>query len=79
MEIRPMAEAPKTAKWILLKMPRRRGYPNFYWVVAHWADGGGEEQPRFRGWFYDTGFDYRGLTEEPIGWVELPGICYEQS
>lgn len=21
------------------------------WIIVHWADGGGEEQPRFRGWW----------------------------
>lgn len=69
--LRPMNEAPQDATSFLAWATDR--YGNRRWLVVHWADGGGEEQPRFRGWFHWTG---HGHTEiEPkylLGWTTLP-------
>lgn len=67
----PIGTAPKNAIEIILLIPRRgKGWPTMRAVIGHWADGGGEEQPRFRGWFYDTGYDYAQL-EDPTHWLPL--------
>lgn len=67
----PIETAPRTAKEILLLIPRGgKGWPTMRAVVGHYADGGGDEQPRFRGWFYDTGYGYNEL-DEPTHWAPL--------
>ena len=73
--LRPMREAPTTGPVteILAATTDRAGCNG--WLIVHYADGGGEEQPRFRGWFYWTGYDFRQVpTESLIGWLPLPAI-----
>lgn len=70
---RSMNTAPKNATWVLLRVPcARKGLPATMTIVGHWADGGGDEQPRFRGWFQDTGYGFAEITPEPTGWMPLP-------
>lgn len=42
--------------------------------VAHWAYGGGEDQPAFGpDWFYWNGYSYCSLNcKEILGWMKLP-------
>lgn len=68
--LRPISEAPTNATAILAWSSDR--YGNRFWIVAHWAQGGGEEQPPFRGWFYQCGDGYAQVGFEMLGWVELP-------
>lgn len=69
----PMETAPKDATWVLLRLPNKRvGAPQHRLVVAHWADGGGDDQPRFKGWFTDDGYNFRAVVDEPDGWMPLP-------
>ena len=73
-----MDTAPRNASWILLKIPKRAGWPNYRVVVAHFAEGGGDEQPRFGpAWFWDGGGEYLEIGEEPIGWMHLPDGVYQ--
>lgn len=65
----PMTTAPKDATEVMLLMNTQAIYPR-----AHWADGGGEEQPAFRGWFVQdketkTCHEIRGT---PDGWLPIP-------
>lgn len=60
---RTMDTAPLTATWVEVKLADGRE------LIAHWACGGGEEQPPFRGWF----IKYRGCNgfygiADPISW-----------
>lgn len=44
-------------------------------VIAHWAYGGGEDQPPFGpAWFYRTGWGFNELPKEakPLAWMEVP-------
>lgn len=59
-----MASAPMNATWVEVKM--RNGKI----LKAHWAAGGGEEQPAFRGWFVDAGSYMRGIAD-PVAWRPL--------
>jgi hypothetical protein len=61
--------APRDATWLLLRVPKEYGYPNYRWVVGHWADGGGDEQPRFRGWFFNDGYSMRQIIPDPTHWL----------
>jgi hypothetical protein len=73
--MRPMSEAPITGpvKEILVATTDRAGCKG--WLIAHYADGGGEDQPRFRGWFFWTGHDFRQIeTGRLLGWMPLPEI-----
>lgn len=73
--LRPMSEAPTTGpvKDILVATTNRAGCKG--WLIAHYADGGGEEQPRFQGWFYWTGHGFDQVpTDSLIGWVPLPDL-----
>ena len=68
-----MSEAPTTGPIveILVATTDRAGCNG--WLIAHYADGGGEEQPRFRGWFYWTGYDFDQIdSSKLIGWLPLP-------
>lgn len=92
---------PKDATWVLLRvrMPppvderphwRRELERTERLVRAHWAHGGGEDQPPFGpGWFEDWGLnakhgykevegeatDWRPLTGEATDWRPLTGVC----
>lgn len=65
-----MSAAPKDATSILVWCRDR--YGNRFWLCVHWAQGGGEDQPPFRGWFYHCGDGYAEVQHEMLGWVELP-------
>jgi len=78
--LRPMSEAPTTGpvKEILVATSNRAGCKG--WLIAHYADGGGEEQPPFRGWFYWTGYGFDQVpTESLIGWIPLPDLVASTS
>lgn len=70
--LQPMSAAPKDATEILAATRDRHG--NRRWVVIHWAQGGGEEQPRFVGWFYWCGDGYAEVRVEMVGWIHLPDV-----
>jgi hypothetical protein len=59
--------APRDATEVELRIPKK-GHPGFYRQIAHWADGGGDDQPRFRGWFRDTGYGFAEIGGEPDAW-----------
>lgn len=71
--LRPMSEAPMTGmpREILVATTNRAGCNG--WLIAHYADGGGEEQPRFRGWFFWSGHAFLQIDEKTLlGWLPLP-------
>lgn len=60
---RPIQSAPRDCTWVEVWNGRET-------IHAHYADGGGEDQPRFRGWFTDDS-DGRGFTAvqpQPTHW-----------
>lgn len=66
----PIETAPKDASELLLRVPGERG--RFRAVVGHWAsDLSGEEQPPFRGWFYNTGYGFAEISPTPTQWARL--------
>lgn len=72
-ELRPMSEAPMTGPVveILVATTNRAGCEG--WLIAHYADGGGDDQPRFRGWFFWTGSCFQEIAHgELLGWLPLP-------
>jgi hypothetical protein len=71
-DIQPMGEAPKDATELLVVAKDR--YGNRFWIVVHWAQGGGEDQPPFRGWFYQCGDGYAQVGFEMLGWLPLPRL-----
>jgi hypothetical protein len=72
-KVRPLDEAPKDATYILALATDR--YSNRRWLVVHWAQGGGEEQPPFRGWFYWCGDGNAEIDPKYIlGWMPLPEV-----
>lgn len=69
--IRPMDEAPVNATEILAWATDR--YGNKRWLVVHYAHGGGDDQPPFRGWFYHCGDGYSEIElKHLLGWTDLP-------
>lgn len=67
---KPIATAPRNATHVLLVVEHRgaRGI----WV-AHWADGGGEDQPMFGpAWFYGTGYDFCEIPGKATHWAPVP-------
>lgn len=58
---RDMDSAPKDATWIRVLLEDGAE------CRAHWACGGGEEQPPFKGWFVARG-DYFSEVE-PLKWM----------
>lgn len=73
--LRPMSEAPTSGPVveILVATTDRAGCNG--WLIAHYANGGGEEQPRFRGWFFWTGYEFQQIkTEKLLGWLPLPSL-----
>ena len=74
--LRPMNEAPTTGPVveILAATNDRAGCRG--WLIVHYADGSGEEQPRFRGWFFWTGYDFREIEgDKLLGWLPLPTLA----
>jgi hypothetical protein len=74
-ELRPMSEAPTTGpvREILVATTDRAGCRG--WLIVHYASGGGEDQPAFRGWFFWTGYDFSQADEKKfIGWIPLPEV-----
>ena len=72
-ELQSLDTAPKNATYILALATDR--YRNRFWLVVHWAQGGGEEQPPFRGWFYHCGDGYSEIQPQYIlGWMPLPEV-----
>ncbi len=72
-QLRPMSAAPITGPVaeILVATTDRAGCNG--WLIVHYAGGGGEDQPRFRGWFFWTGFDFREIDGKSLlGWLPLP-------
>lgn len=61
---RDMKTAPMDATWVEVMMK------NGGVVRAHWAEGGGEEQPPFRGWFVDAGSFFREI-DRPVAWKPI--------
>jgi len=73
--LRPMSEAPMSGPMmdILVAMVDRHG--NRRWTISHYAFGGGEDQPPFRGWFFWTGHGYAQLDAHGmLGWLPLPQV-----
>ncbi len=72
MKWKTMESAPKDAREVLV-LVERNGIR--FVMVAHWAsDLSGEEQPAFRGWFYNTGYGYNALPADPKMWHPLPEL-----
>ena len=66
-----MAEAPKDATEILVYTKDRAGCNG--WLIVHYAQGGGEEQPPFIGWFFWTGYHFQQINSSAfLGWLPLP-------
>lgn len=73
--LRPMSEAPTTGPVveILAVTTDRAGCAG--WLIVHYAIGGGEDQPPFRGWFYWTGHCFAQVEESKlVGWIPLPKV-----
>ena len=67
--------APKNASNVILRVPCKRLHPDHREVIAHWAsDLSGEEQPPYKGWFYDDGHGFSAVTPEPTHWRALPAV-----
>jgi len=78
-QLRPMSEAPTTGPIveILVATTDRAGCNG--WLIAHYAEGGGEEQPRFQGWFYWTGHGFDQIDDSKLmGWLPLPALDREK-
>lgn len=64
-DLRPMAEAPETAAWIVLWYVDGI---NLYPIAAHYACGDGDGlMPRFDGWFKWSGGRGSGFIPAPTG------------
>lgn len=64
-----ISTAPRNASEILLRVPKS-GWPGFRRVVGHWAcDLSGEEQPGFKGWFWDHGNGFALVSPDPTHWM----------
>ena len=64
----PIETAPKDATEIVARVQLRNTMlPQT--LVIHWADGGGDDQPRFGpGWFYWCGSGYCEVNGKVLGW-----------
>jgi hypothetical protein len=66
------------ARQILMGYVDKYGNPSF--LVIHYAYGGGEEQPPFKGWFYKApggdGFYEVPSWIKPLVWCYLPDYSY---
>jgi len=70
MTWQPIETAPKDATEILLLVEKDgMKHP----IVAHWAHGGGEDQPPFGpAWFRWTGWDFAEVIHKPTHWAPIP-------
>ena len=67
---KPIYSAPKNATEILLLVEKNG---ERHALVAHWAEGGGEDQPRFGpAWFRWTEWGYQEIDSKPTHWAPLP-------
>ena len=68
---RPIESAPRNGSEFIALTSNRAGCEGA--LIIHWADGGGEDQPPFKGWFFWTGYDFREITTgDLLGWPPLP-------
>ncbi len=65
----PIETAPKDASWIIGRY--KQPFGNRYYMAIHWADGGGDEQPKFRGWFSWAGGSGFHEVLPPDDWTHL--------
>jgi hypothetical protein len=73
--LRPMSEAPTTGPVVevLAATSDRAGCKG--WMIVHYAVGGGEDQPPFRGWFYWNGYSFCQVeASKLLGWIPLPEV-----
>lgn len=72
MNLRPMSEAPTTGPVVEILALTTDNHDNRRWLVVHYAHGGGEDQPPFRGWFYWTGHRYSEIHPRlMLGWLPI--------
>lgn len=71
MARQPIETAPKTATEVILFVPKE-GHPGEFKIIGHWADDGGDEQPRFRGWFRATAHGFIEISPDPTHWMPMP-------
>lgn len=69
--LRPIKDVPRTAEWVLGLSRDKHG--NLSWLPVHWACGGGEDQPPFRGIFARGGGGFYQISEESLlGFILVP-------
>jgi hypothetical protein len=78
---RPMETAPKNATNVLLRYPAQ-GWNKPQVIVAHWAHGGGEDQPAFGpGWFRAVLGNkgevlmFADAPPKPDAWMPMPDVA----
>lgn len=72
MQLFPMSTAPRNATWINIWRQRGQWTANRFPTAAHWAEGGGEDQPPFKGWFTDAGCSFSQMDmSNVIGWSPI--------
>ena len=79
LSLRPMSEYPTTGPVLevlaFFAEGDSRHFYNAKWLIVHFAEGGGEEQPRFRGWFFWSGYGYSQVDAKQLrGWIPLPEV-----
>ncbi len=62
---RSLSSAPQNATWVRLLLQDGNT------VRAHYAEGGGEEQPYFQGWFREGTNCFVGVYPHPVAWRPL--------
>lgn len=68
---RTMDSAPRDATEIIALCPNRAGCRGV--LIVHFAQGGGEDQPRFGpDWFFWTGYSFMHLSPPPTHWMPIP-------
>lgn len=73
---RPIETAPKNATDVLVRWPAKSGWPKERLFVAHWAHGGGDDQPPYGpAWFWWDGYGYREMDPAPTHWMPLPAFA----
>lgn len=71
MNWQPIETAPRDATEIIARVPNRAGCRGV--LIVHFAQGGGEDQPRFGpDWFYWTGYGFQHLDPPPTEWMPIP-------
>lgn len=71
IKLRPLSEAPKEGHPIEHVLAVVRDFHgNRNWVSLHYAYGGGDEQPPFRGWFRSDAYGHSEVLPRDIeGWL----------